>query len=149
MVTKILFSSHASLRNTPIEIKSKEGITYAVIEAEEECKIWGEKLFPGDDRDYEVQKHPVEIVWEVPNADLIEKLEKIMKLDSPLILFTFEGVKPRVLLDVEVIEGGVHEHLEKNMIRFPDNPVEERENRIAEEEQWLSTIDPKIWSHGG
>ena len=146
---KILYKSKASLLKTPVEVRTIKGITYAVIEAEEEHKVWGEKLFPGDDRDYEVQKHPVEVVWEISHAELGEKLEQINQMDSPLILFTFEGVKPRILLDVKVIKGDAHEQLEKNLVIFPHNPTEEREKRIAKEEQWLLNIDPKIWSHGG
>lgn len=86
---KILYRSKASLLKRPVEVRTIEGINYAVIQAEEERKVWGKKLFPGDDRDYEVQKHPIKIIWEAKRAGLRERLEKINQLDSPIILFTF------------------------------------------------------------
>ncbi len=141
MKQKLLFKSEHSLSSHPMEIITEGENHYTLIKAEEEHKIWGEKLFPGDDRDYEVQKHPVEIIWEVANNELIEKLKELNRLDSPLILFTFEGVKPRVLLDVEVIKEYVPEHLENKVVIFPNNPKEEREKRIEEEEEWLSNLD--------
>lgn len=145
METKILYKSKASLLEVPIEIKISEGITYAVIEAEEEHKIWEQKLFPGDDRDHSVQMHPREIIFEVNNQELVVALKEINKLTSPLILFTFEGVKPRILLDVQAIEKVALEQLDKNVVVFPNNPKADRLRKIEEEEERLMRIDPKDW----
>ena len=149
METKILFKSETSLLSTSVEVREMEGKRYAVIVAEEEQKVWGVKLFPGDDRDCEIQLHPVEIKWEIGDNRLIAALEGVNKLDSPLILFTFEGIKPRVLLGVQVFEKEALKQLEKNVVIFPNNPKEEREKRIEEEEDELLKLGPNIWIHGG
>ncbi len=149
METKILFKSEKSLLFTSVEVREIEGKRYAVIIAEEEQKAWGVKLFPGDDRDYEIQMHPVEILLEIIDNQLLNTIEEINKLKSPLILFTYEGVKPRVLKNLNIIKKEEIKHLDKNVVIFPNNPRDEREKRMEEEEAELLKIDPNIWIHGG
>ncbi len=149
METKILFKSEKSLLSTSVKVREIEGKRYAVIVAKEEQKAWGVKLFPGDDRDYEIQMHPVEILLEIIDNQLISTIEEINKLKSPLILFTYEGVKPRVLINLNIIKKEELKHLEKNVLIFPNNPKQEREKRIEEEEAKLLKMDPNIWIHGG
>ena len=64
-MNKLLFKAKTSLLSSYIEVRKKGGKTLLVIEALEEHKAWGEKLFPGDDREYTVEKIPIEVEWEI------------------------------------------------------------------------------------
>ena len=140
-MNKLLFKAKTSLLSSHIEVRKKGGKTLLVIEALEEHKAWGEKLFPGDDREYTVEKIPIEVEWEIQEEQLLQKVELINSLKAPFILFTYEGVLPRVLHDLEVIKKRKPEEFEKDWTLFPYNPKEERLRKLEEEEKWLSQLD--------
>ncbi len=140
-MNKLLFKSETSLLSSHIEVRKEEAKAFLIIEAEEEHKAWGEKLFPGDDRDYKVHLIPFKIQWEVPDINLLEKVNHINTLFSPMILFTYEGLEPKILKEIDVIDKEALLHLEKDYKLFPYNPKEERYQKMLEEEENLSNIN--------